>query len=106
MISDCPEDVDVHAELGLSDDSVYWSQPSAIDDQDRVMLIYASHTPGERFPIGTSAVTYLFADDSFNSAYCNFSVTLKEGKMYGSIRVSLNTERKPRIAWSLCPDSP
>ncbi|XP_072021501.1 hyalin-like [Amphiura filiformis] len=75
VISDCVDTVE-YAELGVVEEPVYWTQPSATDDYGRVMLIYTSHTPGEKFPIGTTSVMYLFADDSYNIAYCNFSVVV------------------------------
>ena len=59
--------------------SVYWSQPTAVDDNKRVMLLHATHLPGESFPVGVSSVEYIFADDSYNMAVCQFSVIVNEG---------------------------
>ncbi|XP_072046221.1 hyalin-like [Amphiura filiformis] len=78
VVSDCDEDIEAYAELGVLEEPVYWTQPSATDDYGRVMLIQATHSPGERFPIKTTSVMYLFADDSYNIAYCNFSVVVHE----------------------------
>ncbi|XP_072021512.1 hyalin-like [Amphiura filiformis] len=77
VISDCVDIIE-YAELGSLQEPVYWTQPSATDDYGRVMLIYTSHTPGEKFQIGTTSMMYLFADDSYNVAYCNFSVVVHE----------------------------
>ncbi|XP_072045208.1 hyalin-like [Amphiura filiformis] len=78
VVSDCVDYIEAYAELGVSGEPVYWTQPSATDDNGRVTLIHATHTPGEWFPIETTLVTYLFADDSYNVAYCNFSVVVHE----------------------------
>ncbi|XP_072044883.1 uncharacterized protein [Amphiura filiformis] len=77
VISEC-DNIEAYAELGVLDEPVYWTRPSTTDDYGRVMLLHATHTPGERFPIGTTSVMYLFADDSYNVAYCNFSVVVNE----------------------------
>ncbi|XP_072045211.1 hyalin-like isoform X2 [Amphiura filiformis] len=78
MITECSDDIDAFAEIGNSGTPVYWAQPTATDDNERVMLLLATHTPGEMFPIGETLVLYTFADDSFNIARCNFTITVRE----------------------------
>ena len=45
------------------------------------MLLDFTHVLGQSFPIGQTRVTYIYADDSYNVAYCNFSVEIEEGKL-------------------------
>ena len=52
---------------------------TAVDDNERVMLLHATHVPGESFPVGISSVEYIFVDDSHNMAFCSFSVIVEEG---------------------------
>ena len=78
-ITGCPNDTHADCEIGSSATPVYWSQPSATDDNERVTLLYATHTSGQSFPVGVTSVEYAFGDDSYNVALCNFSVIVNEG---------------------------
>ncbi|XP_072046539.1 hyalin-like [Amphiura filiformis] len=78
VINNCVDNITVFSEIGETDQSAFWAQPSGTDDFGRVMLIHATHTSGDRFPVGTTSVMYFFADDSYNVAYCNFSVVVQE----------------------------
>ena len=60
--------------------TLYWSQPTAFDDYGRVFLQHLNHIPGQRFPIGTTNVQYIFADDSYNIAVCKFIIFVYTGK--------------------------
>ena len=81
VIHGCPEDILSHCEVGESMISVSWEIPSASDDRGRVILLYSSHVPGQGFPVGLTNVTYIYADDSYNIAYCNFSIAVEESKL-------------------------
>ena len=77
----CPNDIHIKSEIGSLAIPVYWSWPSATDDSERVMLIHATHSPGESFPVGITFVEYTFVDDFYNMAFCNFSVIVVEGNL-------------------------
>ncbi len=79
-ISDCPDDISASVELGESEVPVYWTEPSAQDDNGRVTLISATHFQGEYFAIGSTPVIYIFADDSYNTNECSFNVNVSVGK--------------------------
>ena len=38
-----------------------------------------SHSPGDEFEVGMHNVTYEFADDNDNVAYCVFKISVVEG---------------------------
>ena len=44
------------------------------------MLLFQSHAPGDRFPVGDTEVTYLFLESvTGNTIPCGFVVTIQEG---------------------------
>ncbi|XP_072021134.1 hyalin-like [Amphiura filiformis] len=73
-IEGCPSDIYVVHELGDSSPSVSWTKPSVLDNYERVVFIDSTHTPGQTFLDGSTQVIYTFADDSYNMAFCKFSV--------------------------------
>ena len=91
VILNCPLDIFISAELGTTHVPVFWSKPSAIDQRGFIMVVNATHKPGENFAVGsTTRISYLFIDDSFNQVTCNFSVTVSQGML------SILPESKPR----------
>ncbi|XP_072046222.1 hyalin-like [Amphiura filiformis] len=74
----CPSDIHLTTETGAPSMPVYWTEPYAFDDNGRVMLVYSSHASGDKFPIGSTTVIYVFAGDSYNTAQCNFSATITQ----------------------------
>ena len=80
VIINCPLDINKSAELGVTRVPVFWMTPSAIDERGTVINVDATHKSGENFTVGsTTKVSYVFMDDSCNSARCNFSVTVTGG---------------------------
>ncbi|XP_072046224.1 uncharacterized protein [Amphiura filiformis] len=78
IISGCPSDINISVEVGDIEAYVTWNEPTAMDDHERVMLIHNTRRPGSSFPVGSTNVVYTFADDSYNLAYCNFSVIINQ----------------------------
>ena len=76
-ITCCPLDFAVnkvnHATL-----TVNWEEPSATDISGYV-TVSKSHSPGDEFDVGMHNVTYEFADDDGNVAYCLFKISVVEG---------------------------
>ena len=77
----CPSDISIDIEIGSSDTSVSWLEPSAYDESGNVTLLVKTNSPGDRFGIGTSTVIYLFADPSNNMASCDFKITAQSGEL-------------------------
>ncbi|XP_072046102.1 hyalin-like [Amphiura filiformis] len=77
-IIDCPTDVQASMELGEISTPIVWQKPSARDQSGRVILIDFTHLPSQLFSTGSTRVVYTFADDSFNLAFCNFSVVVHQ----------------------------
>ncbi|XP_071488839.1 hyalin-like [Diadema antillarum] len=71
----CP-DITRTVELGVTGTQVTWTEPTATDASGVVNIVSRSINPGTFFPVGTTDVTYTFADGSGNTANCTFRVTV------------------------------
>ncbi|XP_072046098.1 hyalin-like [Amphiura filiformis] len=75
----CPSDIRNSVEVGISHVSVSWYQPSAFDDNDgQLSAIFSTHESGQTFPVGVTQVSYMFADRTNNTEFCNFSVIVNQ----------------------------
>jgi len=74
MIMDCPKDTMVTADSTCFA-SVSWIAPSVFDNCGRFFLT-VSHISGDKFPIGTTTVTYTAEDECLNSSTCSFTITV------------------------------
>ena len=79
-IMNCPSDISIDIEVGSGDTPVFWLEPSASDESGNVTVLIKTSSPGDRFGIGTSTVTYLFADPLNNMASCYFKITGQGGE--------------------------
>ena len=75
----CPSDIYTTLDVGSSQISVSWIEPTAEDDSGNVTLVFKTRSPGDLFHIGGLTVIYVFADSSDNVATCSFIVTIKPG---------------------------
>ncbi|KAJ8031678.1 Hyalin [Holothuria leucospilota] len=55
-----------------------WIEPMATDLSGEV-TVYQTHSPGDNFEVGTTAVTYNFYDTFNNMESCEFNVTITTG---------------------------
>ena len=55
---------------------VVWQEPVAIDETGDTVSGLRTHLSGEKFPLGTTRIEYIFADDSRNEATCTFDITV------------------------------
>ncbi|XP_070554592.1 hyalin-like [Ptychodera flava] len=76
----CPSDVTQNTDAGLPTASVMWTAATATDNSGVAPTWTASHTPGDVFPIGSTPVTYIFQDFSFNPEGCSFIVTVVDAE--------------------------
>lgn len=79
-IQNCPSNIGLVVELGITSTSAFWLEPTATDLSGTVNLVTRSHTPGSSFPLGTTGVTYTFTDASNNPSTCSFNVVVSVGK--------------------------
>ena len=80
VVINCPSNISKSVELGTLQSPVSWLKPTAIGQSDSVSLIHESHQPGDTFNAeSVTYVSYIFEDGSNNKAFCNFSVTFKQG---------------------------
>ena len=77
----CIDDVFETVSPGVFSKPVSWTEPTATDNSGgTIFLISRSHAPGSPFNIGSTQVTYIFSDESGNTANCTFTITITEGK--------------------------
>lgn len=67
---DCPEDVTT------ADPEADWDEPTAWDNGSGVASVTKTHDPGDSFPVGTTTVIYTATDNAWNTATCEFDVTV------------------------------
>lgn len=80
-ILNCPSDIQEMIELGAADPTIFWVEPRAMDLSE-TRIVSQSSSPGQTFPVGSTVVTYIFADTSDNDAICSFTVTVITSKMF------------------------
>ncbi|XP_030840217.1 uncharacterized protein LOC105447022 [Strongylocentrotus purpuratus] len=56
--------------------SIEFLQPSATDISGTALLVSNNYGSGDEFPVGSTVVEYVFADESGNQATCNFTITI------------------------------
>ena len=75
----CVDDVTEIINFGGFGAVVNFQEPTATDNSGSVSVQSRSHSPGQFFQTGTTPVTYVFVDQSGNTADCVFSVNVIEG---------------------------
>ena len=78
----CPEDILVTILSGTTNGAtVEWIEPVATDNSGNAPnLVSQTHQSGSFFILGSTIVTYQFADNSGNVGSCSFSVIVEDGK--------------------------
>jgi hypothetical protein len=81
LIAGCPANFTVNTGAGRTscDQTATWTEPTATDNCTAAgsLVRTRSHAPGAVFPVGTTTVTYTFADAAGNvSLPCSFTVTV------------------------------
>ena len=75
-IGDIPNDINISSKIGQAFAIVNWTEPNATDNSG-VVTVSSTNTPGSRFYIGTTNVTYTAIDPSGNIADSTFHVKVK-----------------------------
>ena len=78
----CPEDVLLTILTGIGGSEITWKEPKVNDNSGNPFLKEQSHVSGEYFEVGTTVVTYSFADFSENEGSCSFTVRINEGEWF------------------------
>jgi hypothetical protein len=80
VVTGCPTGVLVNTGEGRTtcDQTATWTEPTATDNCTTGALGYhnRSHAPGSTFPVGQTAVTYVFKDAAGYTTSCSFMVTV------------------------------
>ena len=75
VVMNCPPDVVVNNSPNMCNGIASWAEPTATDNCS-VSSVLGSHSPGNTFPVGTTAVSYTATDDNGNTTVCEFDVTV------------------------------
>ncbi len=77
LINNCPSSQSAFVQSGITSFVASWIQPTATDNLDpNPRLLRQTHSPNSPFPLGTTAVTYVFVDEAMNAASCTFFITV------------------------------
>jgi HYR domain/Secretion system C-terminal sorting domain len=81
VISNCPSNIALSADLGKTCANATWTPPTATDNCTLSSLTFvtsptAGLTNGGCYPIGTTTVTYTATDAKGNIATCRFTITV------------------------------
>ncbi len=88
LISNCPSgELNIQAASGANGAIATWTEPRASDDSGAIPSRSSNHNPGELFPIGSTLVSYIFADASGNQASCSFTVTVRQGGIPSALTI-------------------
>ncbi|XP_072018428.1 uncharacterized protein [Amphiura filiformis] len=74
----CPGNINDFVSLGIPGKVITWSEPSSNDNSGVSTISSRSHPPGSFFLVDATTVTYVFSDESGNTAECSFVVTISE----------------------------
>ncbi len=74
----CPADISLIALPDTCGAFATWTAPGVTDDCDPNVTLTSTDSSGAFFPVGTTIVEYLAADNSGNTVNCLFSVTVSE----------------------------
>ncbi|XP_038055943.1 mucin-17-like [Patiria miniata] len=75
IINGCPMNITREVNPGITQLSVSWTPPTAIDDFGTPSFV-SNYQVGHTFAVGTHEVVYTATDGSGNSAECRFSITI------------------------------
>ena len=75
VITNCPGDLVIEVGPGVTSSVGTWIEPGATDNVG-VVSTSNNFSPGASFDVGTTVVTYIFADAAGNPASCSFDVTV------------------------------
>ena len=76
----CPDNLAFTVDFGAGGRSVTWTGPTVSDNSGSFTPVLNTHNPGQFFPTGQTAVTYIYQDAANNRNQCSFTVTITEGK--------------------------
>ena len=72
----CPEPIRINAPAQSNSATVFWKEPVA-QNPANILSVDKSQTPGQRFFIGSTVVTYTLTDKGGRTGTCSFDVTGK-----------------------------
>ncbi|XP_033099724.1 uncharacterized protein LOC117103264 [Anneissia japonica] len=76
VLSSCPPNQNIEAELGSTSAVATWTPPSATDNSNISPTLEVTNEPGSNFDIGETVVLYIARDSSGNTDSCQFKITV------------------------------
>lgn len=77
----CPENSVQTVLEGVDNAYVTFDLPTVTDNNGATNLVSSTANSGDAFPVGTTVVTFNYADTNNNEASCSFSVTVLTGEI-------------------------
>jgi uncharacterized repeat protein (TIGR01451 family) len=74
---DCLDDIFATNDRGLPSAVVHWTPPTASDPSGVPPTVVSTHSPGDTFPVGPTAVTYTATDGDGGQSACTFDVIVE-----------------------------
>lgn len=80
VITGCPGNIAVNADAtaGTCGANVMWTAPIASDNCSTGLTFTSNKNPGDRFPVGTTIVTYTARDAAGRETTCSFNVVVND----------------------------
>eukprot|EP00050_Salpingoeca_kvevrii_P022899 m.133922 g.133922 ORF g.133922 m.133922 type:complete len:1478 (-) comp9868_c1_seq2:1800-6233(-) len=72
----CPESFTSGTDRRMAKGTVFWPEPSVLDNSRMPITIESNFDSGESFPLGVTTIIYTATDAFDNSAQCSFDVTI------------------------------
>ena len=93
VLANCPTDITQTVAAGQTTAAVTWTEPTATDNVTPAnqITMLATHSPGQQFAVGTTAVSYIFRDLAGNEATCSFNVIVQSSELCSVFFVCLST---------------
>lgn len=88
-IENCPSNIRLTSQFGELV-VASWITPTVSDNSGFVELLFLSHMSLSQFPVGDTAVSYIYVDPSNNQAACTFIVTVEGRKSYPKYHCLVN----------------
>ena len=76
IFSDTPATQKVNTEVHSATASVWWIPPTVIDNSGEAVRLSSNYSPGDKFAIGNTTLTYEAADAYGNTATYSFHIVV------------------------------
>ena len=80
MVTNCPPDLTINTNQNECEAIFSWTEPTFIDACSNPVSVSSTHSPGDTFQVGTTAIFYIGVDAVGNNAICSFNLTVVDNE--------------------------